>query len=160
MAQEDVEPFLMGELHYSNQGLSPAINPRNEQSRARVHVHIRHHVVQPFLKFKSGTLLVALGVQESMMDLLGNCDEFDGYAPLENKLRPTLTTEHNLKLPAYLRFKTVFGHPLLARDLRDAGVGEDTLRTLLVMDTSLHVACLCVLREPTRANNYHVCKPL
>lgn len=115
-----------GEFASTGGGLSPVLSSTVPASQTRVRVHVRK-IVAEYLTKNTGTLLVVLGLAiKDLKEALDELDRFSGYEPL------TLTAEKpsnndKLRLPAYIRFKTICGHPLIKGALLDADYVKDEI---------------------------------
>ena len=125
-----------GEFASTRGGLAPVLSPTVPASQTRVRVHVRE-IVQEYLTHKTGTLLVVLGLAiKDLKEALDELDRFSGYEALTlNAEKPS--NNDKLRLPAYIRFKTICGHPLIKRSLLEADYVKEEISELQLCDNML-----------------------
>ena len=140
-------------------GFARFMQATNPASEIRVRIHIRDHVVRPFLHHSTGTLLVALGLKiKDLKVAMDELDTFTGYEPLTLAAgRPA--NNDKLRLPAYLRFKTICGHPLHEQSLAEANFlqGEIGIGLLQPPLGALGFACRQMCKHSCPAIRYPSC---
>ena len=126
--------LLMAENEFANsdRGFGLAIDPTVPASKTRIRVHIRDKIVTPFLKKPHGTLLVVMGLAiKDLKEALDGLDTFTGYEALSLAAGKPSDND-KLRMPAYLRFKTICGHPLHMKSLEQAHYITDEISKLQV----------------------------
>ena len=124
LSSQEVEDMLLvqGSFTHSKGGFASFMQATEPGSEIRVRIHIRDKIIRPFLQAKTGTLLVVLGLKiKDLKVVMDELDQFTGYDDLTLAVKkPSHTNNDKLRLPAYLRFKTICGHPLLRESLHQA----------------------------------------
>lgn len=128
--REQVLDLLMGQGDFegSQKGMAPFVNNGKQSSITRVRQAVRDKIVVPWLTHKTGTLLVVVGLRnQELVGLLKELDSFTDVAEARSANSSAPKDTDLMKLPAFLRFKTILGHPLHRDSLRKAGFPQADL---------------------------------